>query len=145
MGLRDTIHDPSVKSNIVTDCVKLIDEQVSSKKGISGLALKTAYNVVNGIGPSYVPKAIERLLPEALTAIEPMWNDGMQSGDPVEYLTQNRAIAANAILSVTDARIEKSSNGIVRAAYSKLRQSVKGDVESAVPGLAKIINAYVSA
>jgi hypothetical protein len=145
MGLKDKISDQHTQTALVTDCVKLIDEQVAAKNGISGLALKAAYGVVKGVEPSYIPGAIERLLPEALTALDPMWNEGIQSGDPVEHLIQNRSRTAETLLGITDAKIERTKNGVVRSSYNKLRKSVKNDVEEAVTGLAKILGTHVQA
>ncbi|QYO64326.1 DUF6918 family protein [Leptolyngbya sp. 7M] len=143
MSLSDKISDQATQESLVADCAKLIDEQVAAKSGISGLALKAAYGVVKGIEPGYVPAAIQRLLPEVVAVLDPMWEEGEQSGDPVTYLTQNRAQTADALLSITDAKIEKSKNGVVRASYNKLRKSVRSDVEEAVPGLAQILGAHV--
>ncbi|MBF2086780.1 MULTISPECIES: hypothetical protein [Thermoleptolyngbya] len=143
MALSDTLSDQTTTQNLVADCVKLIDEQVAAKGGISGLALKAAYGVVKGIEPSYISGAIRRLLPEALAALDPMWNEGIQSGDPVQHLIQNRDRTADTLLSVTDHKIEKAKNSVVRASYGKLRTSVKGDVEAAVPGLAQILGTHV--
>ena len=145
MGLSETIQDQAVRANIAQDCSQLMDEQVATKSGISGLAIKATYGVVKGVGAGYIPGAIERLLPEAFVALDPMWTEGVQSGDPVEHLIQNRSRTADMILSVTDAKIEKSSNKIVRSSYNKLRKSVKSDVEESVPGFAKIIGNYASA
>ncbi|GAB4380656.1 MAG: hypothetical protein Kow00121_37360 [Elainellaceae cyanobacterium] len=143
MRLSDTLKDQDMRDNVVADCVKLMDEQVATKNGISGLALKAAYGVIKGIGADYIPGAIDRLLPQAFAALDPMWDEGVQKGDPVSYLTQNRARTADVLLSITDAKAEKTDNGIVRASYNKLRKSVKGDVEEAVPGLAKIIHTHI--
>ncbi|NEP17129.1 MAG: hypothetical protein F6J97_09505 [Leptolyngbya sp. SIO4C1] len=140
MKLSDTVKDKQTRSQVAADCVELIDEQVAAKGGLSGLALKAAYGALRGIGPSYVSGAIERLLPETLKALDPMWQTGVQAGDPVAYLVDNRSQTADTILSVTDTRIQRTDNGIVSASYSKLRKSIKGDVEAAVPGLAKIID-----
>lgn len=142
MGLNDGLNDPNKTAMLVTDCVKLIDEQVAAKGGISGLGLKAAYAAVKGIKPGYIANAIEALLPSTLLALDPMWSEGVQTGNPVEYLSQQSSRTADAVLSVTDARIEKSNNGIVRGAYSKLRNSAKSYVEDAVPGFAKIIDNY---
>lgn len=142
MGLKDKISDETTQASLVADCAKLVDEQVAAKNGISGLAIKAAYGVVKGVEPGYIPAAIRRLLPEALSALEPMWNEGIQTGSPVEHLIQNRSRTADMILSITDARIQKSQNGVVRASYNKLRKSVKNDVEEAVPSLAKILGTY---
>jgi hypothetical protein len=143
MALSDKVNDKTVRSKIVTDCTKLMDEQVSAKGGLSGLALKAAYGAVKGIGPSYIPGAIERLLPDAFAALDPMWSEGVQAGDPVGHLSQNRERTAEALLGVTDARIQHSNNGIIRSSYSKLRKSVKTDIESAIPGLAQIIGTHI--
>lgn len=143
MGLSETLNDQTIQSGIVDDCTKLIDTQVAAKSGLSGLALKATYGVVKGAGAGYIPGAIGRILPDVFTALDPIWNEGLQTGDPVGHLIQNQERTADMVLSVTDARIAKSNNGIVRSSYNKLRQSVKGDVEAAVPGLAKILGTHV--
>ncbi|MEM9451967.1 MAG: hypothetical protein AAGA75_26040 [Cyanobacteria bacterium P01_E01_bin.6] len=142
MGLRETIQDKDIRANIAQDCARLMDEQVAAKSGMGGLALKATYGMVKGVGQGYISGAIERLLPEAFAALDPMWTEGVQEGDPIDHLTQQRSRTADMILSVTDIKIEKSNNKIVRSAYNKLRKSVKTDVEASVPGLAKIIGTY---
>lgn len=142
MGLTDGLNDSNKKDRLVADGVKLIDEQVSAKSGLGGMAWKAAYGTVKGVKPGYIEGAIDRLLPECLSALDPMWSEGTQTGDPVQYLSQNSSRAADALLGITDARIEKTSNGIVRSAYKQLRGSAKSEVEAAVPGLAKIIDNY---
>ncbi|MEB3211183.1 MAG: hypothetical protein VKL39_07505 [Leptolyngbyaceae bacterium] len=131
-----------MRTSIAKDCAGLIDDQVAAKSGMGGLALKATYGMVKGVGKEYIPGAIGRLLPDTFAALDPIWTEGVQSGDPVDYLSQHRSRAADMILSVTDTRIEKSNNKIVRSAYNKLRKSVKNDVEASVPELAKIIHTY---
>lgn len=143
MGLSDQLKDKHTRTSLAADCAKLMDEQVAAKNGFSGLALKAAYGVVKSVEPSYIPNAIQRILPDALTALDPVWNEGMQSGNPVQHLIQNRSRTADMLLSITDVKIEKSKNGVVRASYNKLRKSVKSDVEEAVPGLAKILGVHI--
>lgn len=142
MGLSDGLNDPNKKASLVADSVKLIDDQIAAKSGIGGLGWKAAYAAVKGVMPGYIAGAIERLLPEVLPTLDPMWAEGTQTGDPVGYLTQNRSRAADAVLSVTDARIERTNNGVVRGSYNKLRGSAKSEVEEAIPALAKIIDNY---
>jgi hypothetical protein len=140
MGISDVLNDPNKEASVVADCVKLIDEQVAAKGGMSGLAFKAAYSGVKGVRPGYIDGAIGRLLPEAFNALDSIWSEGLQTGDPVGFLSQNRSRAADALLSITDARIEKTTNGFVRGSYNKFRNSAKTDVEEAIPGLAKIID-----
>ncbi|MGB3494086.1 MAG: hypothetical protein WBA57_15250 [Elainellaceae cyanobacterium] len=143
MGLSEKIQDQQTREGVVADSVKLIDQQVSAKKGMGGMAMKAAYGTVKGIGAGYISGAVERLLPEVVSAIEPMWTEGLEAGDPVAHLTQNQSQAADCVLSVTDTRAAKTSNGVIRSVYGKFRKSVKGDVESAVPGLAQIISQHL--
>lgn len=144
MELTDKISSKTARTNLAVDCSQLIDEHVSAKTGLSGMALKTAYKVIKGLGTGYVPAAIGRLLPETLTALNPIWIEGVQQGDPVDYLTQNSDRTADIILSATDARIEKNGGGLVGASYKQLRKSIKRDVVEAVPSLAKIIDKHAS-
>ena len=144
MELTSQIKDKSVRDAIVSDCTHLIDDQVAAKGGIAGMALKATYGVVKGVGGDYIPGAIKRLLPEVMTALEPIWNEGKAAGDPVSYLSEHRDRTADVLLSTTDARIAKNGGGIVGASYNKLRKSVKQDVVAAVPKFAQIIDKHTS-
>lgn len=144
MGLSEKIKDKAVRDSIAADCAKLIDKQVAAKGGLAGMAMKTAYGVIKGVGANYIPGAINRLLPDACKALDPMWQEGTEAGNPVQYLSEHSDRTANSILSVTDARIQKSNNGVVSATYKKLRKSVKNDVEAAVPDLAEIIGSHAT-
>ncbi|MEB3291730.1 MAG: hypothetical protein VKJ24_01080 [Synechococcales bacterium] len=142
MALLDSINDPQKKETLVADCVQLVESQVAAKGGISGLGLKAAYASINSLKPGYVAGAIERLLPEVLDALDPIWSEAVQTGNAIEFITNHRDRTADMLLGITDARIETSSNNVLRGAYSKLRNSAKSDVEEAVPGLAQIIHNY---
>ncbi len=142
MGLSNSIQDQETQAKIAEECAELMDTQVAAKKGISGIAIKTAYRALKGLGPNYIQRALQGLLPPALKAVDPIWDEGIQAGDPVAHLSQNREKTAEVLLSVTDTKISKAKNKIVIATYKQVRKSVKGDVEEAVPGLATIINNY---
>ena len=142
MGLSDGLLDPNKKKMVVAECTNLLAVQVAKMQGISGMALKAGYTAVRGLAPNYCAEAIERLLPESFTAIDPIWSEGVQTGDPVKHLSQNSDLTADALLGITDAKIEKSKNTTVRGVYSKVRKSAKKHVEEAVPNLAKIIDNY---
>ncbi len=143
MELTSKTQDKAVRAAIANDCVQLIDRQVSAKGGLSGMALKTAYKVVNSISSDYVGGALMRLMPETLSSLDPIWEEGVQAGDPVVHLSENSDRTADAILAATDARIARSGQGVVSATYKRLRKSVKSDVVAAVPGLATILQRHV--
>ncbi len=142
MKLSDGLLDSNKKAIVVDDCCKMIDAQLASKSGISGIALKTAFAALKGVKPGYIPEVVEHLLPECFTALDPLWSEGVQKGDPVEHLVSSRDRTADALLGITDARIKLSKRQIVRGTYEKLRGSAKKHVEEAVPDLAKVIDKY---
>lgn len=142
MSLGDKIQAPETKASMAAECATLLDEQVASKNGISGLTVKAAYRALKGIGPTYVPRALQRLLPKALEALDPLWEQGEEKGEPVEFLSSNRVEAAEALLTMTDGVVSTSKNKIVVAAYKQVRKSLKGDVETAIPGFAEIIQRH---
>jgi hypothetical protein len=142
MSLSDGLNDPSKKSKVVANCTELLDSQVATMGGVSGLAIKAGYSTVKGLAPGYCATAVERLLPSFLDALDPIWDEGVKAGDAVGYMTQNNSKAANAILGITDSRIEKSTNKTLKGIYSKLRNSAQKHVENAVPDLAKVIDNY---
>ncbi|KAF3886127.1 MULTISPECIES: DUF6918 family protein [Nostocales] len=142
MGLSDGLADPNKKNMVVSDCLKLMDTQVASTGGVSGIALKAGYTAIRKIAPNYCAEAVERLLPEFFSALDPIWSEGVQTGDPAKHLIQNQSRTADALLSVTDARSEKTKNTTVRSVYNKLRNSAKKNVEEAIPDLAQIIDNY---
>ena len=143
MGLSDDLLNPNKKAMVVADCCTMIDEQATSKQGLSGLAVKTAYNAMKGIKPGFIAYVVEQLLPQSLTALDPLWSEGVLKGDPVKYLDSKRSNAADALLSVTDERVKNAKSPIVRGSYKKLRSSAKSHVEEAVPHFARVIHKYI--
>jgi hypothetical protein len=145
MGLSDGLSNPEKKAAVIDDCVRMIEAQLASKSGISGIALKTAFAALKGIKPGYIAYVVEQILPQSFTAIDPIWSEGVQKGDPVGHLVANPSDTADALLSVTDARVVNTKRQIVKGTYEKLRGSAKQYVEDAVPDLAKIIDNYTKA
>jgi hypothetical protein len=144
MGLNAQILNAKNKALIVEDFCTMIDVQLASKSGISGMALKAAFAALKGIQSGYIPNVVESLLPQCLTALDPIWSEGVEQGEPVQYLTINSSRSADALLGITDERIKQTKRQIVRGTYDKFRNSAKKHVEEAVPDIAKIIGKYVN-
>lgn len=142
MGLSDEILNSSNKAKIVEDCCNMIDSQLASKSGVSGMAMKAAFVALKGVKPGYISGVVEHILPPCLNALDPIWVEGVQQGKPVEYLKENRSRTADALLGVTDEKVKNSTRPIVRTTYDKLRGSAKKHVEEAVPELANVIGKY---
>ncbi len=144
MTLSEQIKNKEVSSNIAVDCVALMEEQVSAKKGIKGVTFKTLYKGIKTISPDYTTNAIKGLLPSISQAIDPLWSEGIEQGNPVDYLSKNQSLTADTILTVTDNRIKNSSNKIVKASYNKVRNSLKSEIEEVVPQLAVILDRNIA-
>jgi hypothetical protein len=145
MGLSDILLNENNRETFVDDCVKLIDQQVAAASGLGGLALKAAYSTVKGIRADYCAQVVDQLLPEISMALDPMWAEGVNNGNPVEYLAQRKGEVADELLQISDKRVEKSTRAMVKGAYAKLRPSAKNYVEKGVPDLAEIINKHSAA
>ena len=155
--LKEILLDSSRRPNVVTDLQNLIDEEVANKGGLSGTAIKTGYAAVKKMKPGIIGAAVDSLLDEFVAALEPIYADFKASGasDFGSYLP-TRSDAADALLSVTDARAEKSSRESIKKVYNtrkdqalievynKLRPKGKENVEEALPRLGKLIDKYAA-
>jgi len=142
MSLGDAINEPSKKAAIVTDCCKLVDDEVSDKGGLTGLAVKAGYHAVKGIKPGFIGEVIDKLLPEFAGKIDAIWEEGKAGGKPGSHFVANKSRVADALLSVTDAKAKGAKSALVRSTYEKLRGSAKKNVEDAVPRLSKLLEKY---
>ena len=143
MSLKEALDDPAKKPAIIADCLTLIDDEVKDKSGFGGLALKAGYKTVSGFKPGFVKNVVEGLLPDFAEALEPLSDEAKAAGTPLgSYIQGHKGRAADAMLSVTDAKADRSTNRIVKSTYKKLRGSAKKNVESALPRLGKLIDQH---
>ncbi len=142
MSLTEALKDESKKASIVSDAVKLVDEEVAAKSGLSGFAVKKGYDAVKSIKPGFITEVVNKLLPEFAAKMEPLWVEGKKDGQPTAYFEKNKAKVADALLSVTDSKIDSAKSSIVRSTYGMLRGSAKKNVEEAVPRLSKLMAKY---
>ena len=143
MNLNDVLNDEAKRASITEDVCHLVDEQVGNQRGISGVAVKAGYKLVQGVKPGFVRNVVEALLPEFAAALEPFREQAVTQGQSVaSYFGAHSQEVAEALLAVTDGRAQASKHGSVKGAYGKLRGSARKNVERAVPGLGKIIETY---
>ncbi|MCW6053679.1 hypothetical protein QUB60_13715 [Microcoleus sp. A2-C5] len=144
MGLSDILLNEKNRDTFVDECVELIEKQVASAPGLGGLALKAAYSTVKKIRADYCAQVVDQLLPEISIALDPMWTEAVNNGNPVEYLAARKAQVADELLQISDKKAENSTRAVVKGAYAKLRPSAKTYVENGIPDLAEIINKHSS-
>ena len=143
MNLNDVLNDEAKRASIIEDVCHLVDNEVGKQRGLSGVAVKAGYKLVQGVKPGFVRNVVQALLPEFAAALEPIREQAVAQGQTVSgYFSAHTAEVAEALLAVTDGRAQRSEHGSVKGAYGKLRGSARKNVESAVPGLGKIIEKY---
>jgi hypothetical protein len=134
---------PDARPAVVADACTLIDQEVSRTSGISGMAIRSAYRVLTGIRPGMVPTAVDGLLDPFADQLDPLYQQHLATGEPLtDILSAQRTSMAEALLSITDDRAERTSQATLRRAYQRVRGSARGYVEAAAPGIAALIDAH---
>ena len=97
------------RPSVIDDCVALIDAEVASKKGIGGLAIKTAFKTVKAVKPGVIPDAVNFLLDDFVEKLEPFYGQFTQSdeSDLTSYIVRHADQVADSLLGITDARAQK--------------------------------------
>ena len=145
MNLTDVLEDDAARASIIDDVVALIDGEVGKQKGLSGVAVKAGYKLVQGVKPGFVRNVVQTLLPEFAAVLEPIADQAVAEGQSVpSYFEAHRQEIAEVLLAVTDSRAQRSDHGSVKGAYKKLRGSARKNVEAAVPGLGIIVEKYAT-
>ncbi len=146
MHLSSYLTAPSARPAVVSDACALIDDEVRRTSGVSGMAIRSAYRILTGIRPGIVPSAVDGLLDPFADQLDPFYQQHVTTGLPLaEILTAQRTSMAEALLSITDDRAERTSQVTARRAYQRVRGSARAHVEAAAPGIAALIDAHTPA
>jgi hypothetical protein len=139
--LVDQLGKDPLRPLVIADCVNLIDAQVKQK----GFVIKSAYAVIKGIKKKFVPEVVDSLLDEWLGKLQPhyeKWAAAKQSSFS-DYLVARSEDVAEDLLSVTDARAEKTTHTTAKKMYVKMRDNAKKNVVEAMPDLSRTLEAHL--
>ena len=144
-SLIELAKDPAKRKAIVDDAAKLLDSEVADKRGFSGKAVKLGFRAVKGVSPGMIPMSIDALLDDFCVQVQPFWEEAQSKGVSARahFQVQSSAIAA-ALLSITDARAERSTQRVLKSAYSKLRGQAVKHITEAMPRLADLVERHAS-
>jgi len=144
-SLIDIAKDPTKRRAIVDDAVRLLNEEVNDKRGLSGKAVKLAFRAVKGVSPGMIPMSIDALLDDFCMAMQPIWEECQASGQTARAYFQTRSHdVANALLSITDERAQRSTQRVLKSTYSKLRGQAVKHITEAMPRLGDLIERHGS-
>lgn len=132
-----------VRQQVIADCVDLIDAQVKQK----GFVIKSAYATIKAIKKRFVPEVVDSLLDDWLGKIQPHYDKWCQTKPSSfsDYVIARSDDVAEDLLSVTDARAERSSHTTAKKMYHRMRDGAKKNVVEAIPELSKMIERHLAA
>jgi hypothetical protein len=142
--LQEILLAPETQPHVVDDCQKLIEQELSTKSGVSGTAVKLAYKTANSFAPGYMRSKVEQLVPEMVVQLEPFWADFIASGSAGfgDYLVKRGDEVSQALLSVTDAHAAQSNRPAIVKAYNAVRGSAAKHITAALPNLGTLVQKY---
>ncbi len=144
-SLREQLASGDKRNQVVDDGVKVLDQEVADKGGLSGIAIKGAYKIVQGVRPGIMREAVNNLLDDFLDAMDPIYQEAAEKKQPAAgYLRQNSSRVANALLAVTDKRAQRVDSQVIKKTYEKLRPTAEKQVEAAVPRLADLLQKHAA-
>lgn len=141
--LTEVIEDEEHRRAVVADGVRLVEQEVARKRGLSGMAIKAGFKTVNKLQPSFVERALDHLLPDFAPAVDPHFAEARASGDVEAFFTEHAGEIADSLLAVTDARARRAKNRALVAVYQRLRPRARVQVIEAMPGLARLVTKHV--
>ena len=142
--LQEILLAPDTQPLVVDDSQKLIEQELSTKSGVSGTAVKVAYKTANSFASGYLRGKIEQLVPEMVIQLEPFWADFTASGssDFGDYLVKRGDEVSEALLAVTDAHGAQSNRPTIVKAYKAVRGSAGKHITAALPNLGTMVQKY---
>jgi hypothetical protein len=145
--LKEKLEDPKVYEAVVQDCMRVLDEEVSKKSGISGLAIKAAYKLLKGVQHgNALRKVIEHLMPDFMNTLEPYYGRYLQAGKGrtwTDFLRPDFESITDQFLAITDTKSQQSDSQAVKSTYAKLRPKARKEVVSSLPNLARMMEKYL--
>lgn len=142
-SLKEMLGTQPKRDAVIDDACRVLDQEVADKSGISGLAIKAAFKVVQGIKPGFIREVIDHLLNDFLDALNPMYQAALATGaDTDRHFVANAGSVADSLLAITDARVNDSSRSVIKKTYEKLRPTAKKQVEAAAPRLGALLKKH---
>ncbi|HET7502245.1 MAG TPA: hypothetical protein VFK02_14605 [Kofleriaceae bacterium] len=128
---------------VIADCVDLIEAQVKQK----GFVIKSAYATIKAIKKKFVAETVDGMLDEWLSKLQPYYDrwSASKASKFSDYVIARSDDVAEDLLSVTDARAERTSHTTAKKMYARMRDGAKRNVIEAIPSLAAMIEKHLAA
>lgn len=144
-SLTDQLLAPQHRAEFESDLVRLIETRIAAVSGLKGYGFKTALGAVQRNYPDAIQKAVHHLSPQIVAALEPLHQEFRKrsSGDFSAFLRQHSARMTEAMMSVTDTRVERSKSGTLKSFYKSFRGFAEKEIGAGMTDLAKLIRNHL--
>jgi hypothetical protein len=146
--LQDTMLNEKNRPDVIQDCVALVDAEVASKKGITGMVIKTGYKGFKAIKPSIVPTAVDVLLDDFAKVLDSYYDEYLASVPDKsksfdEWAKARDTKMADDLLGVTDDIMERSDKKAIKKIYNGMRNIAQKNVAQAIPAVGRLVVKYL--
>ena len=143
-ALSEAIKEPARRRAIIDDGVRVVEAEVSSKRGMSGLAVKAGFKVVKGVKPGIIGEALNMFMDQFAEKVDPHYDRCQESGGNLRaYFVAHADVIADDLLSIVDGRANRAKQRTLKKAYFKLRPQGKKHTIEAMPAVAGLVQRHV--
>ena len=133
------------RTAVVSDCGELVEGVVAKQSGITGMALKGAVAAAKKVDAAIITKALDRVLPDVLDALDPHWQDFASNPeqDFGSFLEPRSAEVSDSIMSVADKHAEQINSPALSNPYNSLRGKASKFLTPAVPDFGRVLQQHM--
>ncbi len=144
-SLKELAQEPAKRQQVIDEACRVLDLEVADKSGLSGMAIKAGYKLVQSVKPGFVREVVDNLLDDFLDALDPIYQEAITQGKtPGAHLSENAGRMADALLAITDKRAQNAQRAVIKNMYEKLRPTAKKHVEAAAPRLGAMLDKHAA-
>ncbi len=142
MDLASMLADPAMRDRVLAEGAALIAREVSSRGGLTGMALKAGFKAIRTIRPDIVEDSLGKLLPAFTPALQPHVDAALADSGLVPYFRDRSDEIAESLLSVTDDKAASAQNPIMKRTYSSLRGQAHAQTARSMPAVGEWLATY---
>ena len=142
-SLKKQLGEGDRRRRAIDGACRVLDQEVDSKSGLGGMAIKAAFKVVKGIKPGFVGEVVDNLLNDFLDALDPFYQEAKSAGgSPRAAIVDQSGPVAEALLAITDHRAGRAQRAVIKKTYDKLRPTAKQHVQAAAPRIGELVEEH---
>ena len=145
MGHLSELMSGPQRTAVISDCGELVEGVVAKQSGITGMALKGAVAAAKKVDPAIITKALGRVLPDILDALDPRWQDFAESGkdDFGAFLEPHQEEVSDEIMNIADKHVEKVNSAALRKPYNSLHGKATKILNPEVPAFGRVVQKHM--